>query len=248
MRTNLRRSLPAALVLGAALFAVIAAFAPLSGCGGASGHLTASVDTLDFGTVAHGEEAARTVRVKNAGRRAVLLTAAIPSCACLHVDSAFQRSLLGGEETEIRVILTSDTVTPQKLQHKYLEVRSDDDQAPVLRVALIGEIQARLSLVPQVLRVGPDDAAGRGHARQVKLRTAKGYRATIQSSELSHPSWFLVAQKATPDGSIDLIVSVTPDPTRRGPVDAKLKLKVLVNGGSLPPQVYEPVLSIQGSW
>lgn len=233
--------------MGAALFAATAAFAPLSGCGGASGHLTASVDTLDFGAVPHGEDRSRTVRVKNAGRKAVLLTAAIPSCACLHVDSAFQRSLLGGEETEIRVILTSGTVTPQKLQNKYLEVRSDDGQAPVLRVALTGEIVSRLDVTPQILRVGPEDAAGRGQARQVKLRTAKGYRLKVESHEVSHPAWFVVGQKETSEG-IDLIVSVTKDPARRGQVDAKVKLKVLVSGGSLPPQVFEPVLSIQGSW
>ena len=247
MRTHFRRSFSTALGLGAALFAMAVLFAPLNGCGGANGHLTASLDTLDFGLVAHGEERARTVRVKNAGRKAVLLTAAIPSCPCLHVDSAFQRSLLGGEETEMRVILTSGTVTPQKLQNKYLEVRSDDGQAPVLRVALTGEIEARLRLLPEILRVGPEDAAGRGQARQVKLRTAKGYRATIQSSEVSHPKWFGVAQKDTPDG-IDLIVTVSTDPTRRGPVNAQVKFKVLVSGGSLPPQVYEPMLSIQGSW
>lgn len=241
------RSTRTALGLGAAIFAATAAFVPLSGCGGANGHLTASVDTLDFGSVPHGEDAARTVRVKNAGRRAVLLTAAIPSCKCLHVDSAFQRSLLGGEETELRVILTSGTEKPQKLQNKHLEVRSDDPQAPVLRVALIGEIEAILTLVPSILRVGPEDAAGLGEPRRLKLRTAKGYRAKIQSSELSHPTWFVVAQKDTSEG-IDLILSVTTDPTRRGPVDAKLTLKVLVTGRGLPARVFEPVLSIQGAW
>lgn len=236
-----------ALSLGAVIFAATATFLPLSGCGGANGHLTASVDALDFGTVPHGEEVARTVRVKNAGRRAVLLTAAIPSCKCLHVDSAFQRSLQGGEETQLRVILTSGTVAPQKLQNKHLEVRSDDPQAPVLRVALTGEIEAILTLEPSIVRVGPEDAAGRGPPRRLKLRTAKGYRAKIESSELSHPTWFVVVYKDSPEG-IDLILSVTKDPTRRGPVDAKLTLKVLVTGRNLPPQTFEPLLSIQGAW
>ena len=234
--------------LGGILLTTVVASALVGACGGSAGHLTASADRLDFGDVPTGEPASRTVRVKNESRRAVLLTAAFPSCACLRAEWLGSRSLQSGEETTVRVSLVSDNLPAGKLGNKTLEVRSDDADVPVLVVALDGTIISTLSVTPEILRVGADDAAGKGQARVVKLRTAKGYRLTIQGAvEASPPEWFQVAQKPVPDG-IDLLVNVTKDPTRRGVVNAKIVLKVLVDGGKLPPRVEERTLSIQGTW
>jgi len=234
--------------LAGILLTAVVASALVGACGGSAGHLTASVDSLDFGTVPIGEPASRTVRIKNESRRAVLLTEAFPSCACLTAEWLGPRSLQSGEETTVRVSLVSKDLPAGKLSNKSLEVHSDDADVPVLVVAIHGEVISTLSVTPEILRVGADDAAGRGEARVVKLRTAKGYRLKIQGDIVaSPPEWFQVGQKPVPDG-IDLLVNVTKDPTRRGVVNAKIVIKVLVDGGKLPPRVQEVKLSIQGTW
>lgn len=235
------------LVAGSLLVLLLGTAGLLKGCGGGSGHLTASAQTLDFGLVVHGQDVVRSVRVSNEGPRGVVLTAAIPSCKCLVLDPSFQRSLQPGESTEIRITLESGTVSPQKFQHKRLEVRSDDPAMPVLFVMLHGEIVPRLTVVPTMLRVGPDDAAGRGEPRHIKVRAPQGITAEVLTSTLSHPAWFTLTPEATPEG-IDLVLRVTPDATRRGLVDARLKLRVRVSGGGLPPSVLEPEVRIQGTW
>jgi hypothetical protein len=235
------------ILVGSSLALCVALLVSLAACGGANGHLTASADALDFGLVVHGQNVVRTVRVTNEGRKGVVLTAAIPSCKCLVVDPSFQKSLQPGESAEIRITLESGTVTPQKFQHKRLEVRSDDPGAPTLAVALHGEIAARVTVVPTMLRVGADDAAGRGEPRRIKIRTPKGMTAQLLPVVVSHPAWFTTTAEPTPDG-VDLVLAVTPDAARRGPVDAVLKLQVRVTGGGLPPATMPFEVRIQGTW
>jgi hypothetical protein len=239
-----RRSL---LVLAVVVLGVAGAAAIWMSRAGSAGRLTATPDLLDYGLVAHGDEPVISVRVTNEGSRGVMLTTAHPSCACLVVDPSYRKSLMPGESTDIRVTLASGLVPPQKLERKYLEVRSSDTRMPVLLLPLRGEIVQRVRIEPPIVRVGPEDAAGRGATKRVKIRAASGFTAKILREELTHPDWFTYTVEFV-DGGIDVLLSVKPDPTRRGAVNAMLRFQVEVHGQGKPPITYPLVVSIQGSW
>jgi hypothetical protein len=212
-----------------------------------AGRLTAAPDLLDYGLVAHGDEPVIAVRVTNEGARGVMLTTAHPSCACLVVDPSYQKSLMPGEHTDIRVMLASGLVPPQKLERKYLEVRSSDVRMPVLLLPLRGEIVQRVRIEPAIVRVGPEDAAGRGTPKRIMIRAAAGFTAGILGVELTQPEWFAHTLEPV-DGGIDVLLTVKPDPTRRGAVNSMLRVQVEVRGQGKPPITYPLVVSIQGSW
>src|SRR5687768_13755237 len=88
------------LFLSLLVVAAVAGAATFFGCGDDEGEgtLVATPDVLDFGLVAHGEDVERVLSVKNEGPRGVVLTAAAPSCACLHV-LPFNHSVGPGEVT-----------------------------------------------------------------------------------------------------------------------------------------------------
>ncbi|MFM8981061.1 MAG: DUF1573 domain-containing protein [Planctomycetia bacterium] len=218
----------------------------LGGCGG-PGRLEADQRVLDFGRIVKGQAAERSVRITNGSRRAVLLTAAIPSCKCLVVDPSFQRSLQPGESTSIRVRLESWVVPAQKFTGKHLDVRSDDPEVQALIVALHGEIVERLSVTPAQLRVGPDDAAGRGEPRRVRVRTPPGCRAEVEEAVVSHPEALAFVPEPA-EGGLDLVLQVKGGATLRGPLEATLRLKVRVSGCDLPPETSTHEVRIQGTF
>jgi hypothetical protein len=240
-----RRSL---LLLSVAVLLLAGGAAAFLLRGGSAGRLTAAPDVLDFGLVAHGDEPTLSLRVTNEGPRGVMLTTAHPSCACLVVDPSYQKSLMPGERTEIRVTLASGLVPPQKLERKYLEVRSSDPRMPVLMVPLRGEIVQRVRVEPAIVRVGPEDAAGRGEPKRIRVRAATGFTAKVLGVELTQPEWFSYEAKAAEGGGIDVFLHVKPDPARRGAVQSMLRLQVEAQGPSGPPITYPLVVSIQGSW
>lgn len=218
----------------------------LAGCGGAR-RLEADQRVLDFGRVVKGQAAERSVRITNGGRRAVLLTAAIPSCACLVVDPSFQRSLQPGESTTIRVRLESWVVPAQKFTGKHLDVRSDDPQVQALLVALHGEIVDRLTVAPAQLRVGPDDAQGSVEPRRVRLRTPPGCRAEVEEALLSRPDVLAFVPEPA-EGGLDLVLQFKGGAALRGPLEATLRLKVRVSGCDLPPETSTHEVRIVGSF
>lgn len=230
-------------VPGAALLALCLL---LAGCGG-PGRLEADQRVLDFGRTIKGQVAERSVRITNGSRRPVLLTAAIPSCPCLVVDDSFQRSLQPGESTTIRVRLESWVVPAQKFTGKHLDVRSDDPEVQALIVALHGEIVDRLSVTPAQLRVGPDDAAGRGEPRRVRVRTPPGCQAAIEEALVSRPDVLAFAPEPA-EGGLDLVLQVKGGAALRGPLEATLRLKVRVTGCDLPPETSTHEVRIQGSF
>ena len=71
--------------------------------------------------------------------------------------------------------------------------------------------------------------------------------AEVLAPVLSHPQWFTLTPEATRDG-VDLVLRVTPDAARRGPVDATIKLGVRTTGRGLPPGVMPFEVRIQGTW
>lgn len=218
----------------------------LAGCGG-PGRLESDQRALDFGLVVKGQAVERSVRITNGSRRAVMLTAAKPSCTCLVVDDSFQRSLQPGESTTLRVRLESWVVPAQKFTGKYLDVRSDDTEVQALLVALHGEIVDRLTVTPAQVRVGPDDAAGWGEPRRVRLRTPPGCKAEVQEALLSRPE--LVALTPEPaEGGLDLLLRMQPGPALRGLVDVTLRLKVRVSGCDLPPETSTHEVRITGAF
>lgn len=232
-------------VVGAALLGV--AFA-LHGCGGSGGgRLHADPAVLVFGDVVKGEQTVRTLRVTNGTDHGVILTAAAPSCACLVPDPTYQRSLQPGESTEIRVRLESDRVHPQSLAGKTFTVSADDPDTPAIVIPVTGRILAWLDVKPTAIRVGADDAAGRGQPRRIGVRVPEGMTAKVVKSELSHPTWFTLTPEPKPEG-LDLLLGVTPDPARRGAVDATLRLEVQVSGRGLAPQTLTAEVRIQGTW
>jgi hypothetical protein len=220
----------------------------LASCGGGAGHLTASVESLDFGRVEHGAEPERRFEVKNEGARSVVISAIDPSCkACLRVEPGWRRSLGPGEKTEVVVHLTTALVPAQKLEGKSLHVVSDDEKTPLLQIPVHGEIETRVTLSPQLVRVGPGDGAGRGEPRRVRLRPGQGYVVTVDKVEVLRPDWFEAPLEKVPEG-IDVLLTFKPDPARRGPVDTFVRLHTTVTGRGLPPQKYELTILIQGTW
>lgn len=220
----------------------------LAACSRGADHLTASVERLDFGLVEHGREATQTLRVKNEGRRTVVLSAVAPSCKCLSVDPTFKRSLGPDEETDVVVRLTTAHVPAQNLMGKSIHVVSDDPGAPVLIVPVFGEIVSLLSVSPELVRVGADDAAGRGEPRRIRLRTAHGFTAALRDVEILRPDWFETQVETVPEG-IDVLLRVRPDPTRRGKVDTFVRFHVTVSGRGLPAHDYDDRrVTIQGEW
>lgn len=214
---------------------------------GPAGRLTATPEFLDFGLVAHGDEPVLAVRVTNEGARGVMLTTAHPSCTCLAVDPSYQKSLMPGESTEIRVTLASGLVPPQKLERKYLEVRSSDPRMPVLMLPLRGEIAQRVRVEPPIVRVGPEDAAGRGAPKRIKIRAATGFTAKVLNVELTQPEWFTCELREA-EGGVDALLSVKPDPARRGAVQSMVRFQVEVQGQGKAPITYPLIVNIQGSW
>ena len=219
-----------------------------TGCGKDADHLVASVDSIDFGVVAHGRDSEQRVKVTNEGRHSVVLTAAAPSCACLVVDPTFQRSLRPDESTEIVVRLTTAHVPAQKLEGKYVSVRSDDAAVPELKIPVYGEIEARLTVAPKILVISAADGAGRGQPRRIKMRVAPGYTAHVTKKEILRTDWFAVTEERQPDGSIDFVLTVKPDPARRGVVDTYVRFFVTVTGKGLPPVNYEETVLVKGTW
>ena len=239
---------PSRVARGFLLSAGLALLVGSAGCSHRSDHLTASVERIDFGLVEHGREATQTFRVKNEGQRTVVLSAVAPSCKCLSVDPTFRRSLGPDEETDVVVRLTTAHVPAQKLEGKSIHVVSDDATMPVLVVPVFGEIVSLLTVSPELVRVGAGDAAGRGEPRRIRLRTAPGFTAELRSVENLKPDWFETKMEAVPEG-IDLLLSVKPDPTRRGPVDTFVRLHVTVTGRGLPPVDYDDKrITIRGEW
>lgn len=246
-RTRARFALPLAVLSGAALLAAVPIALLHGGCGAHADHLVASVERIDFGLVAHGPDFERRVTVKNEGRRSVVLTAVAPSCKCLVIDPGYRRSLQPEESTELVVRLVTAHVPPQKLEGKFVSVRSDDAVVPELRIPVIGEIETRIVTTPQQILVGAADAAGRGEPRRIKLRLAKGYTATVRK-EVLRPDWFELKDEMQPDGSVDYLLTVKPDPARRGPVDTFVRFFVTVSGKGITPVDYEEKVLIQGTW
>jgi hypothetical protein len=245
------RSFPARAPQWRAAVARIAApllFVLATGCSKDADHLVASVERIDFGLVPHGRDSEQRVTVRNEGRRSVVLTAAAPSCACLVIDPTFQRSLRPDESTELVVRLTTAHVPAQKLEGKYISVRSDDAAVPELKIPVFGEIEARLTLAPKVVVMSAADGAGRGQPRRVKMRVAPGYTAQVTKKEVLRPDWFGLTEERQPDGTIDFVLTVKPDPARRGPVDTFVRLVVTVTGKGLPPVNYDEQVLIKGTW
>jgi hypothetical protein len=245
------RSFPARAPQWRARCARIAAsllFLVATGCGKDADHLVASVERIDFGLVAHGRDSEQRVKVTNEGRHSVVLTAAAPSCACLAVDPTFQRSLRPDESTELIVRLTTAHVPAQKLEGKYISVRSDDAAVPELKIPVYGEIEARLTVAPKIIVISAADGAGRGQPRRIKMRIAPGYPAAVTKVEVLRTDWFAHKEERQPDGSIDIVLTVKPDPARRGPVDTFVRLFVTVTGKGLPPVNYEEMVLVKGTW
>jgi hypothetical protein len=113
---------------------------------------------------------------------------------------------------------------------------------------VFGEIERRLEVSPKLIRVGAEDAAGRSEPRRIKLRVPKGYSMTVTKSEVMRPDWFELKEEIHPGEGIDFLLSVKPDPTRRGPVDTYVRFFVTVSGKGLPPVEYEEPVMIQGTW
>ena len=247
----LRRRRAAALVGAVAAVALLlggAAFLLLPSCGGGAGHITASVEILDYGRVDHGAEPVRTFEVKNEGPRSIVIASIEPSCkACLSVEPTWRKSLSAGEATEVAVRLTTRLVPPQKLEGKSLYVKSDDPKMPLLLIPIQGEIEKRIQLQPELVRVGPGDASGRREPARLRLRPAPGYETKIDRIEILRPDWFDVKAEQVPEG-YDLLLVFKPDPARRGAVDTFVRVHVTVTGRGLPPQTYELRTDIRGSW
>lgn len=223
----------------------------LPACGPESaGRLVALPDALDFGLVSLGTSAERRVRLRNEGRQGVVLTATAPSCACIKVDPNYQRSLMPGDEVELRVNLVAVDVPPGRLEHKFLDVRSDDPDAPVLRVPLRGEIEDRVGIAPRRVVVGPADAAGKSEPRRLRVRTVNGYAATWERTEITNPAWFEVSIEPTTDGSagFDAVLRIKPDPARRGPVNEHVRIYVSTSKAERPEQRHDLLVTIQGEW
>lgn len=238
-------------LFGAAALARVAVALPallLAACGGGAGHLVASVDRLDFGNVDHGSEADRRFRLKNDGATSVVIASLDSTCVCVHVQPGWRRSLAPGESTEVLVRLKTADVPPQKLTGKAVVVSSDDAKMPVLRIPVDGEILRRLTFQPEKLLIGPGDGAARSEPRRLRLRPAPGYEVRIDKIENLHSDWFEVAPPEKVPEGYDLLLSIKPDPARRGPVNSFVRLHVTVTGRGLPPQKYEPRVDIQGSW
>lgn len=234
----------------AARLVVATALALLSGCGGSKSEpgLRVEPSPIDFGTLPVGQQAVRRVRVTNTTAAQLLVTEVKASCKCIEVDGRFQRSLSPGDSTTIDVRLKATSDGPKgRLEGKKLWVHSDSDEAPVVEVAVHGLIEERVTLSPSHLAIGPEDAAGRGRPRRLRVLAAAGYTARIERVVLSHPDWFDAVQGQGPDGP-ELTLTVKPDPARRGPIAATVKLLVATAGGSAPPLSSELTADIQGAW
>jgi HYDIN/CFA65/VesB-like, Ig-like domain len=97
------------------------------GCGGEGAGLVATPTQIQFGEIVLGDRAVRTVELRNAGTKAVLVTAVKPNCVCFSVGP-YQHSLQPGESTQLSVTLDSALVPAEPLRGKTLTVVSD---APV---------------------------------------------------------------------------------------------------------------------
>ncbi len=249
----MRTPIPSARPSGpwAALHRVVWAAAlplALAACGGErADHLVALDRALAFGRVPVGQEVERVLRLRNDGARGVVLTAVTPSCPCLHPDGSFRRSLGPHEEVEIRVRLVTRDLRGGRLEHKYVDVLSDDPKAPRLRVPVEGEIEERLTLAPTSIRVGPEDADGRGEPRRLKVRAKAGYALRVERVELTNPTWFAAEVVPVAEG-LDVLVRVLPDPRRRGAVNEHLRLWVLSSSPGQPELRHDLIAVIQGAW
>jgi hypothetical protein len=134
-----------------------------------------------------------------------------------------------------------------KLAGKAVIVTSDDPDVPVLHIPIDGEILRRILLTPEIVKIGPGDAAARSEPRRLRLRPAPGYKARIDKIEILRPDWFDVPVENVPEGH-DLLLTIKPDPERRGVVNTFVRVHVTVTGRDLPPQKYDLMVQIQGSW
>jgi hypothetical protein len=139
-------------------------------------------------------------------------------------------------------------VPPQKLEGKYVSIRSDDGAVPELRIPAYGEIQSRLQVTPKLIRVSAADAAGRGQPRRIKFRAPAGYDVKPVREDILRPDWFDGKWERGPEGGLDYVITVKPDESRRGSAATHITFHLTVVGPGTPPVNYEESVIVEGTW
>ena len=165
--------------------------------------LVVTVPTFDFGAVERGTRIEHVFRVRNDGDAPAAIRGVDRACACT-VGAASEDPLAPGRELWVSVGL--DTSQLGGATAKAVTVRTDDPQAPALRLVLQGTVLSDLLADPAVLYVG-EVRRGDDVQRSTGLRPGRPTQPPPQVLGVTARGPFVVP-RVTEDGSGGLRIAV----------------------------------------
>ncbi|MFO0852503.1 MAG: DUF1573 domain-containing protein [Gemmataceae bacterium] len=194
--------------------------------------VTLTPGAVDFGTVAQGKGAAKTVVLEAAAglRAGWKLTGVVPPAGPLEVKvHEASRGFLGAKY-QVTVSLRPDA--PAGPVSETVALQTSDPAAPVVRVPVTGLVQAPVALSPERVRF-PATRVGEVREERVLVRGSQPFRLAPVADAGDGVS---VIETLRAAGPVQVVV-VRFAPTKPGPVSRAVPLSIQLQGGGTVPTV-----------
>ncbi|HWP64326.1 MAG TPA: DUF1573 domain-containing protein, partial [Candidatus Limnocylindria bacterium] len=197
--------------------------------------LMVAAPTFDFGTIERGTPVDHVFRVRNEGDAPANVLGIDRTCACT-VGAASARTVAPGGELWVSVGLDSEALSGPVV--KAVTVRTDDPNAPALRLVLRGTVLVDLIAEPPTLYVGE---VGRGSVPERTARVRPGRptgTARVLAVRARGP---FVEPRVIDDGAGGLAIAVrVTDDAPAG----RFRDEIVVRGSGLDGPIVIPVLGV----
>jgi hypothetical protein len=206
-----------------------------TGVAAAGPRLVVPAADFDFGAVERGTAIDHVFRIRNEGDAPARILGIDRTCACT-VGTAATRVLAPG--TDLWVSVGLDTHTLGGPVAKAVTVRTDDPQAPALRLVVRGTVLSDLLADPPTLYIG-EVWRGSEAARSTSVRAGRPASTSRVTSVRARGPFVLPRVIDDGAGGIRVTVRIADDAP-----PGRFRDEIVVRGGGLDAPVVVPVLGV----